>query len=114
MIPLERYKGVILSGVSGLLIAMLLIPMGLKLEHAYSFHAKTKECKHSKTHIHAENSHDDFLDYYFQPLVDESSPVFNFKTFEIKNIKVNFYQHVFYSKPYKGLGLRAPPVLLFS
>lgn len=88
--------------------------MGLKLGHSFSFHANAKECKHSKTHIHAENSHDDFLDFYFQPFVYESPVVFDLKTFEIKTLSVNFYQNVFYSKSYKGLGLRAPPVFMFS
>ena len=49
---------------------MFLIPMGLKLEHTFSYHSDNIECSHDQTHIHNYNKHNDFLDVYYQPLVE--------------------------------------------
>ena len=97
------------TGVALLLVAMLLVPMGLKLEHTLSFHSKVDECTHSKTHIHAESSHDDLLDGFFQPLVHTSFESFTLKKPILDQEIFKVYQSAFYLKHYKGLGLRAPP-----
>ena len=65
----QKYTSLISTGVALLLVAMLLLPLGLKLEHTLSFHNESNECTQSKTHIHSEGSHDDLLDGFFQPLI---------------------------------------------
>ena len=102
------------TGVALLLVAMLLIPMGLKLEHTLSFHSKVDECTHSKTHIHAESSHDDLLDGFFQPLVHTSFESFTLKKPILEQEIFKVYQSAFYLKHYKGLGLRAPPAVVLK
>jgi len=105
----KRYKDVILSVVSGLLVTMLLVPMGLKLEHSFSFHSKTKECKHSKTHIHETALHNDVLDYFFQPLAQYHQ---TYTLTPIKIIRNNLFENYQISLNKKRLfklRLRGPP-----
>ena len=49
---------------------MFLAPMGLKLNHSLVFHSETTSCEQTMTHIHSENSHNDFLDIFFQPVFE--------------------------------------------
>ncbi len=88
--------------------------MGLKLEHAYTFHSQAKECKHSKTHFHAENSHDDLLDSFFQPLAQQAYFFVEFQACEFEQKVEKKYTYLFYSKIPRGIGLRAPPKFMFT
>lgn len=58
-----------INGLIILLIGFLLFPIGLKLEHSFSFHSQKKECKHSKTHFHSSDFHNHLIDMFFQTLV---------------------------------------------
>ncbi len=58
------------TGVIILLVGFLLFPIGLKLEHSFSFHSQKKECKHSKTHFHSSDFHDHLIDMFFQTIVN--------------------------------------------
>ena len=52
---------------------MFLTPMGLKLEHTFSYHSDNIECSHEQTHIHNYNKHNDFLDVYYPAQLAESA-----------------------------------------
>ena len=55
---------------SFILVLFFLLPSGLKVIHAYSFHSTQKECKHNTTHLHSSTLHNDVLDYYFHFLAE--------------------------------------------
>ena len=63
----KKYKTHFNILLSTLLIFMFLAPMALKLDHSLTFHSEAIACEHTTTHIHTENSHNDFLDIFFQP-----------------------------------------------
>lgn len=110
----KNYKTFFSASISLLLAFMLLAPMGLKLEHGFAFHSKTKECTNNKIHFHSASSHDDLLDYFFQPIVHSLNGSFTINII-VSNQKVEkYYSYLFYSKPHKGIGLRAPPVFMFT
>jgi hypothetical protein len=110
----QKYTSLISTGVALLLVAMLLLPLGLKLEHTLSFHNESNECTQSKTHIHSEGSHDDLLDGFFQPLIYTSFHSVADSSSKIELKISQYYQYLFHSKLYKGVGLRAPPVFIFT
>jgi len=89
---------------------MLLVPMGLKLEHSFSFHSKVKECKHSKTHLHETTLHNDVLDYFFQPLAEyhQTSTLTPIIIIH-KNVFENYYFSLNKQRLFK-LRLRGPPI----
>ena len=96
------------------LVMVFLIPLGLKIIHGFEYHSDPNLCKNNKTHIHESNSHNDVLDYFFQPLVHDYVKQFDYVIFdEISEDKVSyisFYKTYFY----KFSKSRAPPVLFLS
>ena len=93
---------------------VFLTPSGLKLEHALIFHSEIEECSHAETHFHASSNHNDFLDCFFQPLL--KSFFKSFKLYKIPIIDRVFDNNNlnFYSKPLKYVGLRGPPLLMYT
>ena len=93
---------------------MFLTPMGLKLDHAFSFHSDSTECTHDQTHIHNYNKHNDFLDVYYQPLVE-----YHFNCEIILNNAQTLFKYIFNNTSiYDRLTLnnlkdRGPPNFLF-
>ncbi len=96
------------------LVMIFLIPIGLKLIHSIEYHSNQNLCKNNKTHIHESNSHNDVLDYFFQPLVHSSIESFKIKIISIDKKIENYYSYLFYSKPFTGTELRGPPFILFA
>ncbi len=93
---------------------IFLAPSGLKLEHALIFHSEIEECKHAETHFHTSSNHNDFLDYFFQPVVKSFFKSLKlYKTAIIDKVFDNNYL-IFYSKPLKFVGLRGPPLLMYT
>ena len=94
---------------SAILIFMFLAPMGLKLDHSLAFHSEATSCEHATTHIHTENSHNDFLDIFFQPVFEFD---LNFNFFLLKKYTSNFeiFNDYFIKKAiHKTLNVRGPP-----
>ena len=112
MNPKKRYRSAIFALVSVALVLILLLPMGLKLEHTFIYHSQSSKCKENIIHFHAENTHNDFLDVYFQTVVDYSlSGVYIFK----KNILVensSTYLLNLYQSSFKSYRVRGPPFSL--
>ena len=95
--------------LSTLLIFMFLAPMALKLEHSFTFHSEFTKCEHTKTHIHSENSHNDFLDIFFQQVFELD---LNFNLSLLKKHTSNFeiFNDYFVKKAiHKNLKVRGPP-----
>ena len=82
--------GQLYSLISIFLIVMFLTPMGLKLEHTFSYHSDNIECSHEQTHIHNYNKHNDFLDVYYQPLVE-----YHFNSEIILNNAQTLFRYIF-------------------
>ena len=93
---------------------VFLAPIGLKLEHALIFHSEIEECTNTETHFHTSSNHNDFLDYFFQPIVKSFFKSLKlYKTAIIDKVFDNNYL-IFYSKPLKFVGLRGPPLLMYT
>jgi len=91
------------------LLLFFIIPPALKAFHAYEFHSFQKECEHSTTHFHTSSSHNDALDYFFQPLIQYSQ---SYSTFFVeKNFKTLFenYRLHFSKQRFYKIRLRGPP-----
>lgn len=102
----NTYLNIVLSTI---LIFMFLAPMGLKLNHSLVFHSETTSCEQTMTHIHSENSHNDFLDIFFQPVFEFD---FNSNLSLLKKYTSNFeiFNDYFVKKViYKNLNVRGPP-----
>ncbi|MDG1023998.1 MAG: hypothetical protein P8I42_01700 [Flavobacteriaceae bacterium] len=93
------------------LVMVFLLPLGLKLIHSFEFHSNPKTCKNNKTHIHESNTHNDALDYFFQPLVHEVEDVFEAHVFFLLTEEKSRYNPSFKSVTYKRYRSRAPPAL---
>ena len=93
---------------------VFLAPNGLKLEHALIFHSEIEECTNTEIHFHTSSNHNDFLDYFFQPIV--KSFFKSLKLYKIAIIDKVFDNNylIFYSKPLKFVGLRGPPLLMYT
>ena len=65
----KKYRSLFTSLFSLILVLVFLAPNGLKLEHALIFHSEIEECTNTETHFHTSSNHNDFLDYFFQPIV---------------------------------------------
>ena len=94
---------------------MFLTPMGLKLEHTFSYHSDNIECSHDQTHIHNYNKHNDFLDVYYQPLVE-----YHFNSEIILNNAQTLFKYIFnntsiYNRlSFNNLKDRGPPNFFFG
>ena len=102
----NTYFNIILSTI---LISMFLAPMGLKLNHSLVFHSEATSCEHTTTHIHTENSHNDFLDIFFQPVFEFD---LNSNLSLLKKYTSNFeiFNDYFVKKViHKNLNVRGPP-----
>lgn len=110
----KRYHPLLSTGISFFLVATLLVPIGLKLEHAFDYHSQSIECALTKTHIHSSSSHNDLLDYFSQPLVYDLNEFFVINNLKIEQKVLKYYSYLFYSKTYKGIGLRAPPLFIYT
>ena len=102
----NTYFNIVLSTI---LIFMFLAPMGLKLNHSLVFHSETTSCEHTMTHIHSENSHDDFLDIFFQPVFefDLNSNLTLLKKYT-SNFEI-FSDYFVENSIHKTLKVRGPP-----
>ena len=110
----KKYRSLFTSLFSLILVIIFLAPSGLKLEHALIFHSEIEECKHAETHFHTSSNHNDFLDYFFQPIVKSFFKSLKlYKTAIIDKVFDNNYL-IFYSKPLKFVGLRGPPLLMYT
>ena len=110
----KKYRSLFTSLFSLILVIIFLAPSGLKLEHALIFHSEIEECKHAETHFHTSSNHNDFLDYFFQPVVKSFFKSLKlYKTAIIDKVFDNNYL-IFYSKPLKFVGLRGPPLLMYT
>ena len=110
----KKYISLFTSLFSLILVIIFLAPSGLKLEHALIFHSEIEECKHAETHFHTSSNHNDFLDYFFQPVVKSFFKSLKlYKTAIIDKVFDNNYL-IFYSKPLKFVGLRGPPLLMYT
>ena len=104
-----KLKSLILNIVSIATIAMLLLPLGLKLDHVIQHHKIKKECLISNKHYHSPDKHDNFIDVYFLPLVISS-----FSDFILKN-NVEIVGPIFtlsldyYQSRFNKLSVRGPP-----
>lgn len=104
-----KLKSLILNIVSIATIAMLLLPLGLKLDHVIQHHKIKKECLISNKHYHSPDKHDNFIDVYFLPLVISSFSDFSLmKNVEIVGpiftLSLDYYQSCF-----NKLSVRGPP-----
>lgn len=107
------YKSFFLTTLSVLTAVMLLLPLGLKLEHAFVHHKEVKECTKSTKHFHSSVDHCDFIDTYFLPLVNFSFSDFNFSE-NIEILAPNFSFSVeFFQSFLNKLGVRGPPTKNF-
>ncbi len=97
--------------LSGGLVMVFLFPLGLKLIHSYEFHSNPNTCKNNKTHIHESITHNEALDYFFQPLVHEVEDVNEEHLFLVLTEEKSVYHASFNSVAYKRYRSRAPPVL---
>ena len=88
---------------------MILLPFGLKLEHAFTFHKEPNECSSSTVHFHSSVDHSDFLDIYFFHSVSLSFS--NYQTLEnIKAPVLVFSLHFEFFKSFiEKLSVRGPP-----
>ena len=102
----KTYFNIVLSTI---LIFMFLAPMALKLDHSLTFHAEVTVCEQTTTHIHSENSHNDFLDIFFQPVFEFD---LNSNLSLLKKYTSNFeiFNDYFVKKViHKNLNVRGPP-----
>ena len=74
----NTYSNIVLSHI---LVFMFLAPMSLKFYHSLSLHSEAIKCEHTKTHIHSGNSHNDFLDIFFQPVFELDLNFFKMKKY---------------------------------
>ena len=102
----NTYFNIVLSTI---LIFMFLAPMALKLDHSLVFHSETTSCEHTMTHIHSENSHNDFLDIFFQP-VFEFDLNSNLSILKKYTSSFEIFNDYFVKKiVHKNLNVRGPP-----
>ena len=88
---------------------MFLAPLVLKLNHSLVFHTDVTKCEHTNTHLHPKNSHNDFLDIFFQP-VFEFDLNFNFSLQKKYTSNFEIFNDYFVKKViYKNLNVRGPP-----
>ena len=102
----NTYFNIVLSTI---LIFMFLAPMALKLDHSLAFHSEVTVCEQTTTHIHSENSHNDFLDIFFQPVFEFD---LNSNLSLLKKYTSNFeiFNDYFVKKViHKNLNVRGPP-----
>lgn len=102
----NTYSNIVLSHI---LVFMFLAPMSLKFYHSLSLHSEAIKCEHTKTHIHSGNSHNDFLDIFFQPVFELD---LNFNFFLLKKHTSNFeiFSDYFVENSiHKTLKVRGPP-----
>ena len=95
---------------SFILVLFFLLPSGLKVIHAYSFHSTQKECKHNTTHLHSSTLHNDVLDYYFHFLAETNLAPIELFVPIIFHEKVDRNHASFYNLDIYFTTPRGPPV----
>lgn len=102
----NTYSNIVLSYI---LVFMFLAPMSLKFNHSLSFHSEVIKCEHTKTHIHSGNSHNDFLDIFFQPVLELDLDLnFFLPKKHTSNFEI-FSDYFVENSIHKTLNVRGPP-----
>ena len=91
------------------IVVFLLFPSLLKVSHAFQYHSLQNECKHSNTHLHSSQSHNDALDYFFQVVADSEEVQYDLVNPLFFSEKIENYKSSPYTTEFNRYTSRGPP-----